>query len=512
MIAIEFRFPAGRWHATAWGTHVNEGVPEWPPSPWRLCRALWATWFHKHQESIQREEFCELIDLLIEGPLPRYSLPPAVAAHTRHFMPVIAGRKESKTKVFDTFVQVSKLEKNDRLLVAWNIALDARQKAILSSLLVSMSYLGRAESLVEASLLPEELDLALINAAPTYSEEVDETEETIRLLAPLPQKEFSVWRGETLENAGRRKLNLPERVRECLLLDTEEWKKAKWSQPPGSRWVVYRRPKETFGVQPQFKRRRPSTARPTIARFVINGDVLPDITQALSLGERFHRALVKWSDNSPVFSGCDPHGKPLKGHQHAFYLSEPEGKRGEIRYVTVFAPSGFGLRERAALERVRSVWDYDSRRLKLTLVSIGDLNEQQDENRLRSLFGPSRSWESITPFIPTRHPKTRNNGIPKLDHSGLQIGSPAHDFLRLFQLRFPDYPLPTIESIPGPDLSRRLVWLNYQRYRRHGKGVRANSSGSGFRLTFPVEISGPIALGYGAHYGLGACMAVKDRV
>lgn len=30
MIAIKIDFPAGRWHATAWGTHVNEGVTEWP--------------------------------------------------------------------------------------------------------------------------------------------------------------------------------------------------------------------------------------------------------------------------------------------------------------------------------------------------------------------------------------------------------------------------------------------------------------------------------------------------
>ncbi|MCX6942919.1 MAG: type I-U CRISPR-associated protein Csb2, partial [Verrucomicrobia bacterium] len=49
MIAIKIDFPAGRWHATAWGTHVNEGVTEWPPCPWRLCRALIAAWHWKHR-------------------------------------------------------------------------------------------------------------------------------------------------------------------------------------------------------------------------------------------------------------------------------------------------------------------------------------------------------------------------------------------------------------------------------------------------------------------------------
>jgi len=43
MPLIELRFPAGRYHATPWGSHVNEGAVEWPPSPWRLLRALIAT-------------------------------------------------------------------------------------------------------------------------------------------------------------------------------------------------------------------------------------------------------------------------------------------------------------------------------------------------------------------------------------------------------------------------------------------------------------------------------------
>lgn len=32
-VAVEFRFPARRYHATPWGNHVNEGLIEWPPSP-----------------------------------------------------------------------------------------------------------------------------------------------------------------------------------------------------------------------------------------------------------------------------------------------------------------------------------------------------------------------------------------------------------------------------------------------------------------------------------------------
>ena len=40
MLAIKFTFTANRYHATQWGRHVNEGVPEWPPSPWRILRGI----------------------------------------------------------------------------------------------------------------------------------------------------------------------------------------------------------------------------------------------------------------------------------------------------------------------------------------------------------------------------------------------------------------------------------------------------------------------------------------
>ena len=41
---IAIRFPLGRYHATPWDRSVNEGAVEWPPSPWRLLRALVASY------------------------------------------------------------------------------------------------------------------------------------------------------------------------------------------------------------------------------------------------------------------------------------------------------------------------------------------------------------------------------------------------------------------------------------------------------------------------------------
>ena len=36
-----------------------------------------------------------------------------------------------------------------------------------------------------------------------------------------------------------------------------------------------------------------------------------------------------------------------------------------------------------------------------------------------------------------------------------------------------------------------------------GEGRRAGSVGYGFRIEFPESVQGPVALGYGAHFGMG---------
>jgi CRISPR-associated protein Csb2 len=82
MTTIALRFPAHRFHATPWGRHVNEGIPEWPPSPYRLLRALYDGWKRKHPE-IEAAEV-ESVFAALAQETPSFGLPrSAVAPHTR---------------------------------------------------------------------------------------------------------------------------------------------------------------------------------------------------------------------------------------------------------------------------------------------------------------------------------------------------------------------------------------------------------------------------------------------
>src|ERR1700677_1873455 len=117
-VVIKLKFPAGRYHATPWGRHVNEGIAEWPPSPWRLLRALVAVW-KRTCPTITEEQMKRMLAELTHPPV--FHLPPHRIAHTRHatpmnisarnYKPSQAERKAGKFQgdpsiVFDTFVSV----------------------------------------------------------------------------------------------------------------------------------------------------------------------------------------------------------------------------------------------------------------------------------------------------------------------------------------------------------------------------------------------------------------------
>src|SRR4029079_16989800 len=99
-VTLQLRFPAGRYHATPWGRHVNEGVPEWPPSPWRLLRALVAVW-RRTCPDLPEAQVRRILEVLLQP--PHFQLPAFTVAHTRHYMPWEKKGPDDRTLVFDTF-------------------------------------------------------------------------------------------------------------------------------------------------------------------------------------------------------------------------------------------------------------------------------------------------------------------------------------------------------------------------------------------------------------------------
>lgn len=542
MITLELRFSAGAYHATPWGRHVNEGLTEWPPSPWRFLRALIAVW-HRKVADWPENEVRDLIGKLTAP--PSFRLPPATLAHTRHFMPA----PEKKTKVFDAFVA---LDRTIPVLMVWpDLELSKAERLLLESLLRALSYLGRSESWVEATLAGE--PGGPCNAFPVQGRP-DPGSELVPVLTALSPNEYAVWAdgwraAEKMAGAGtgRRKSaggHLPADLWEALHVETDDLQAAGWSLPPAARWVDYARPSDAFQVS--YGRRTSQRGdSPTVARFALVGKPLPRLTETLWVGEKMRQALMHHSRGLDggehalsIFSGKGPQGEALADdHAHAFYLASDDDGDGYLDHVTVYSTAGFDFLAQKALAKVDRLWDNERWKriaskpedetefwsklwreggpgdLTLVLVGLGAPYEyggfsvKEGES---PLLAKSRYWISRTPYLLTRHPKTYRDGRPKLDEQGLQIDGPEAQ-LRL-ELRRRGLPAPEqierlqyTEAPPG----HRLSWLEFRRERRHGAGKLAGLQGHGFRLAFPEPVWGPVAIGYAGHFGLGQFVAVE---
>lgn len=256
-IAIGIRFPAGRYHATPWDSHVNEAEVEWPPSQVRIIRALIAVWHRKaDRETYPHDELRRLVDTLASQP-PVFRLPSASLAHTRHYVPIRAGRGEKKTLIFDAFLR---LDPDEELLVLWpDTRPDPETRQLLAHLAARMGYLGRAESWVECRVIDEWRTLP--DCGPEASAERWRVEsgaryQPVEVPVPLAPEEYREWRASQIEDLGlekprrvaekRLRATLPDELVGALSLDTSAWRRAGWSRAPGTRTATYLRPEDCF--------------------------------------------------------------------------------------------------------------------------------------------------------------------------------------------------------------------------------------------------------------------------
>lgn len=521
MIVLELRFPAGRYHATPWGRHVNEGAVEWPPSPWRIIRALIATWYLKARRSgeIKEATMQSLVHALSR--LPVFRLPQATASHTRHYMPFNEGKNEKTTKIFDTFIQISD---RDSVLVAWDVVLPEEELSALKILADRLGYFGRAESLVEARVID---GIATIES---NAEPVDDGsaapigKEVVRLLAPTTDLDYSAWSeamvakvetglGPRPTAAQKKKLpKIPPDLFSALQADTAEIQAAGWNLPPGAMFVSYGRNDNAFAPasNPLNAKNRLCS---TVARYAVVSKVAPSIRQAISVADRVHVTLCSFAGDkrAMVFTGLDASGKPLTDHQHTHIFCEANGARDEITHITIWATMGFDEEARLALRKLNRVFGKGGFDIRLVLHGIGKPEDFHD----CVLFGRSRQWRSITPFVSTRHAKTYRDGRPKMAANGWQEGSHGHDLLRLLALQANGKSVAAVTQLDEHEAlyefgTRRLRSLQFQMHRHRGDGRRGNQSGAGFIITFPDPQQGPFALGYGAHFGLGLFAPVPE--
>jgi len=543
-VSLAFHFPAGRYHATPYGHHVNEGLIEWPPSPWRILRALISVGYTSGiwNCSGPPPDARRLMEKLAAEP-PQYWLPPALGTHSRHYMPL--GGKDGKTiLVFDTWARI----KDQELIVTWcNLSLDSDELSMLRQLVGSLNYLGRSESWVEGRVMRDDETIPEVNCFPEGQDRVPDRDwQQVALLAPHCATAYNTWRADQLERAlahlplpagkkptkqllkQRNKVEhiYPTDLLDCLQKDTAWLRSHGWSRPPGSRRVFYwRRSNATISTSTlKATVRNPSPVQAMLLSLTnasLNDHALPPVIRTLPQAELLHRALISIAGKMDKLNGLpqelvgrDAMGKPLKGHREHAHIN-PLDLDGDqhLDHIVVWASIGLGADAQTIIRAARKTFTKGGiGPLRLALAATGDFQDLAKLSdgygqRIARLRGPSLSWQSVTPFVSPRYLKMRGrNSLEGQIRAELSTrGFPDPTSVTLLA------PLPqrsgdvVLENIGFDDKNAEVVWSNFRHFklaRQHGPRPPL-VCGFAIRLEFSCPVVGPIAIGYGSHFGLG---------
>jgi len=488
-IAVEIRFPLGRYHATPWDRHVNEGAIEWPPSPWRLTRALFAVWKERCPDLAEPDVYAALD--VISDP-PSYRIPRWRSSATRHYYPPNSylpakPKANPPQKIVDAFVAV---DPDDPLTMVWPAAPPPDSVlATLGTLLTALPFLGRADSVCDATLVE------VLGGAPSHALLEPDDDGELRIAVPVKPLDL-----------------------ESLTITTDAMRKARFRQPLGMTHVSYPEPVPDDQTASLHKPRRAVSSEVNAFVFSVAGRPSPSHILTVAVAETFFRSAqsrfqkLAGRTPPPVLSGHPASGdRPREDqhqHAHVFALPDPSGS-GKIGQLVVWASEGFGPTETAVLGQINTLQWSKGRAAeadragsvvrgfgptRIQLVQLGGV-----ETVAPQLAGPATRWSSITPFVPNRHQTARR-------FSGDTEGPYFVDFLTHEverELAYRGIDAKVVGSVrPLPATERSTPAQRYRRYRLK-QGIAGARAGVWLEFELTEAVTGPIALGALSHFGLG---------
>lgn len=495
-IVLRQTFPLGRFHATPWAVNpFDDSHGEWPPSPWRLVRAIAARWYQWAREADQQPDEAELEKLLGAFCTSRFSfhLPSHSSKGTslRQYFPQEFGwHPAEKIKAGTRSYNTSLAQDNYWCMppdadgaVWWMLDGDDWNDSLLATFdrcLERMTYFGRAESFTRIErtatgalepncTLEQERNLAGAGAVP--------------VLVPRPDADRSQIEGLTG--------NLNP------------------ATPPGARVMYALRPSRP-SVQERPKR-PPHHRETNFFQFAIGWNVAPRRQVIVRLTSRFRGTVIKkllhiksgdpkmtWNRASAdtreaikYMTGKDATGMPLKEpHQHAEFLAWCEG--GQPTRLMVWRDRiPFDADEQAAIFRAASrefAWagnGPDTWRVKLIPLDSAVPPPPSFDGTA------TRMWESLTPYVPPRH--HLRGGKPRPNES---IEAQIRRELDVRGLLKDNHVVVTVGD---------TMWVAAhvpldQRLSRTPTGDRR---GYQIVLRFDAAVHGPLRLGHSSSFGLG---------
>lgn len=499
MPTLSVRFIGGHYHATPWDKAQNEGAVEWPPSPWRLLRALIATgyaklpdWLEGTPPPVARSLFERLASVL-----PSYKLPPATGAHTRHYMPTDG----KPTLVLDARAVVH--PDHAPLLVHWSVELTSDENALFCSLAARLGYLGRAESWTECEAITSPTPFPSTAGGWTVPHNTDAPTppgcDQLALMAPVSAATYSEWLRALPKPKAKKSAPAPM-LFDALHVETSWLQKNGWSAPPGSRLAIYDRPvASAISLAPpnrSIRRPRPSVpfALLALSSAARSRSPMPLRERTLSQAELLHRSIAskigKLSDPTDAIAeliGLDDARKPITGHRHAHIIPLTLLARdNHLDHILIWAPGGLSATSQDVLRALRKTYMKGGvGEVEVRFAGSGSLSEFRKLPALRHVLSEARTWKSLTPLVLPRHRKRggRNTIEGQITEELTSRGFPAPESIEILN-------------------DESVGFRHFVRTRRTGPRPPENL-GYSIRFTFAAPVSGPLAIGYGSHFGLG---------
>ncbi len=478
MVTIELEFLTGRFHATPWGRNVNEGDVEWPPSPFRIARAVIDTWKRKLPDWPE-ERIEKVLEVFSNNPV--YHLPAATQGHVRCFMNSNERDATARQKIYDAFVV---MERQAKVYIRFEGEFGKEVQNDLEEILQEVGYLGRSESWVKMRCV-EEAFFEQWNCFPIDERDLlKSTLEPVRI-AGLVSKDKSLEPAYRTGDHQKRPASWVEEIG----MSTSQLLKEGWSNHPSIRWVTYARRADALRIKPAPAIRRKHEIRSV--RYALASNVLPLITETVSIAERVRAHLMgihkRVVGNNPAlvskrFSGKDQLGNPAAGHKHVFILPMDEDGDGRIDHVIVQSQEPFADDELMTLDKLQSVWQSGGRDdLLFVLVAMNGLMRPKTAS----------AWISTTPFVTARHFRQGRGTYFSWMIEEISRECKHHGLPEPVNVQFTDATMHTRHP---------YHWWEFQRNRKN----QPPHAGVGVFVDFAQPVQGPFSIGTLCHFGLGA--------
>lgn len=193
-----------------------------------------------------------------------------------------------------------------------------------------------------------------------------------------------------------------------------------------------------------------------------------------------------------AFAGKDASGVPLSGHSHAFYVPADDDMDGVLDHIYIVRDAGFGEDELAAISSVTAM---NSRRDGIH-IRVNVCSQVPDS----AIFARNcRKWVSTSPFLLNRHVKRRGDRV---------VDSPESQVRLELERRYKSYRAEAVSVMAGiPMVARKMRPDQFVSSRRPWDASRPAFD---VALEFEAPVDGPLLLGYGCHFGMGAFIPRVD--